>query len=155
MSALQATSATLPQAARSGAAFEVRAVAAGRGLFACEGIECGRLLFGEDDWMDEAERRSFSRLSAAQLAGLTPALRSTFLRFAYNTTPDEITGTFHPETVRHPVNYLNHSCEPNAGYDGAGHIVALRRISPGEEIRMDYGAFTFSFDHEFACACGA
>ena len=31
----------------------------------------------------------------------------------------------------------------------------LRSIGAGEEIRMDYGTFTFSFDHEFDCRCGA
>ncbi len=57
--------------------------------------------------------------------------------------------------MRHPVNFINHSCEPNAGYDGADAIVALRRITAGEEICMDYGTFSFSFDHEFECTCGA
>jgi len=135
--------------------FEMRETASGRGLFAVRPIASGMLLFGEDDWADETERRSFSILSTAQLDNLTPALRATFLRFAYNTSPEAITGTFHPEAVRHPVNFINHSCEPNAGYDGANVIVALRHITPGEELRMDYGTFTFSFDHDFHCACGA
>ena len=144
-----------PSASEGGPLFEVRTVGAGRGLFACRPIAAGTVLFGEDDWADEGERRSFSKLTAAQLDNLTSAMRATFLRFAYNTAPEQITGTFHPETVRHPVNFINHSCEPNAGYDGEDHIVALLRISPGEEIRMDYGTFTFSFDHDFKCACGA
>ena len=145
--ALPAAEAALP--------FEVRPMGSGHSLFACRAIERGTTLFGEDDWADATERRSFSTVSAAQLAELTPAMRSVFLRFAYNTAPDRITGTFRPETVRHPVNFMNHCCDPNAGYDGADHIVALRRISPGEEIRMDYGTYSFSFDHEFSCACGA
>ena len=49
------------------------------------------------------------------------------------------------------MNFMNHSCEPNLGYDGAGAILALRGISAGEEIRMDYGTYSFSFDHEFTC----
>jgi hypothetical protein len=91
----------------------------------------------------------------ARLDSLSPSARRTFLHFAYHTAPDEITGTFKPEAVRHPANFINHSCEPNAGYDGAKTIVTLRRISPGEEIRMDYGTYSFSFDHEFTCTCGA
>jgi SET domain-containing protein len=133
---------------------ELRETVTGRAVFACRAIAAGTPLFGEDDWAGEDERKSFSRLSAAQLEDLTPSIRTTFLRFAYNTTPEEITGTFHPERVRHPVNYINHSCEPNAGYDGVDAIVALRRISAGEEICMDYGTFSFSFDHEFKCTCG-
>ena len=134
---------------------EVRPKNQGRALFACQAIARGTRLFGEDDWADEAERRSFTTLSPAQLGELTPTLRSIFLRFAYNTAPDRITGTLRPEAVRHPVNFINHACDPNAGYDGADNIVALARIRPGDEIRMDYGTFTFSFDHEFVCGCGA
>ena len=95
--------------------FEVREIRMGRGLFACQPIARGTPLFSEDDWVDEAEVRAFSVLPAAQIDKLSPALRSAFLRYGYNTAPDEVTGTFHPEAVRHPVNFINHSCEPNAG----------------------------------------
>ncbi len=156
MSALQASEAArgLP-AEELAAPYELRETVTGRAVFACRSIPSGTRLFGEDDWIDEDERKSFSHVSAEQLEKLTPAVRTTFLRFAYNTTPEEITGSFHPERVRHPVNFINHSCEPNAGYDGADAIVALRRIFAGEEICMDYGTFSFSFDHEFACRCGS
>jgi len=135
--------------------YELRETMLGRAVFACREIAAGTPLFGEDDWADEAERRSFSNMPAAQLDQLTPAARATFLRFAYNTAPEQITGTFHPERVRHPVNFLNHSCEPNVGYNGSEMIVTLRCISAGEELRMDYGTFSFSFDHAFVCQCGA
>jgi len=155
MDALATASATPPPVSDAEAPFEVRETGTGRGLFACLAIASGTPLFGEDDWIDEAERRSFSVLSAAQLDNLTPAMRAAFLRFAYNITSEQITGTFRAETVRHPSHFINHSCEPNAGYDGEDHIVALRRISAGEEIRMDYGTFSFSFNHAFSCTCGA
>jgi SET domain-containing protein len=155
MDALHLASATVPPVSDVALPFEVRTTATGRGLFACRAIEAGTPLFGEDDWVDEVERRSFSTMSAEQFENLTPAVRAAFLRFAYNTTPEQITGTFHPEAVRHPVNFINHSCDPNVGYDGGDHIVALLRISPGEELRMDYGTFSFSFDHDFTCTCGA
>ena len=135
--------------------FEVRSIVSGQALFACRAIASGTRLFGEDDWVDETEKRSFTTLTAAQMNDLAPAMRAAFLRFAYNVTPEQIRGTFRPDGVRHPVNFINHSCEPNAGYDGADHIVALRRISAGEEIRMDYGTYSFSFDHDFTCTCGA
>ena len=144
-----------PPIAGLDALFEARPVPGGRGLFACRPIAKGTRLFGEDEWSDEEERRSFSTLSPIQLKELKPALRSVFLRYAYNTSPEAITGAFRPETVRHPINFINHACDPNAGYDGAGEIVALRGIAPGEEIRMDYGTYSFSFDHEFTCGCGA
>jgi hypothetical protein len=135
--------------------FEVRDTRIGRGLFACQPVARGMPLFSEDDWVDETEARAFSVIAAAQIETLSPALRSAFLRYGYNTALDQVTGTFKPEAVRHPVNFINHSCEPNLGYDGTDAIVALRGISPGEEIRMDYGTYSFSFDHEFTCTCGA
>jgi len=135
--------------------FEVRETRTGRGLFACEPIARGTPLFSEDDWVDETEARAFSMLTPAQMDKLSPPLRSAFTRYGYNTALDQITGTFHPEAVRHPVNFINHSCEPNLGYDGVETIVALHAISAGEEIRMDYGTYSFSFDHEFTCTCRA
>ena len=133
----------------------MRPLAAGKGLFALRPIAAGTVLFGEDDWADEAERQSFATLTTSAFNALPPERRAIFLRYAYNTAPDAITGTFDPERVRHPTNFTNHSCDPNAGYDGTDAIVALRPIAPGEEIRMDYGTFTFSFDHAFTCRCGA
>jgi len=135
--------------------FEVRETRIGRGLFACQPIARGISLFGEDDWVDETEARAFSVLTPAQVEKLSPALRTAFVRYGYNTALDQVTGTFHAEAVRHPVNLINHSCEPNLGYDGVDAIVALHGISPGEEIRMDYGTYSFSFDHGFVCRCGA
>ena len=127
----------------------------GQGLYALQVIAAGTVLFGEDDWADAAERDSFITLTTPQFDALPPDRRALFLRFAYNTKPDAITGTFAPDAVRHPTNFTNHSCDPNAGYDGTDAIVALRMIASGEEIRMDYGTFTFSFDHAFACRGGA
>jgi hypothetical protein len=135
--------------------FDVREAPGGRCLIALRDIAAGTRLFGEDDWADEAERQSFTTLSATDLRALTPERRAAFLRYGYNTAPDMVTGTFRHDAVRHPINFLNHSCDPNAGYDGADAIVALRPIAAGEEIRMDYGTFSFSFDHDFACRCGA
>ena len=135
--------------------FEIRSTETGRCLIARRNIAAGTRLFGEDDFADETERRSFRTLSPAQLRELSTAERAAFVRYGYNTAPDRITGALDPETVRHPTNFLNHSCDPNAGYDGSEYIVALRPIPAGEEIRMDYGTFSFSFDHEFTCRCGA
>jgi SET domain-containing protein len=137
------------------ALFEVRAHAFGKGLFALRPIPAGAALFGEDEWVDDAERGSFVTLTTAQFDALPPEQRTVFARFAYNTGTDAITGTFRPEGVRHPTNFANHCCDPNAGYDGTDAIIALRAIAAGEEIRMDYGTFSFSFDHAFVCRCGA
>lgn len=53
------------------------------------------------------------------------------------------------------IEYLNHSCEPNAGFSSPIHLVAMRDIDPGEEITMDYAMCISSgiFAIE-ECECG-
>lgn len=53
------------------------------------------------------------------------------------------------------ADYINHSCDPNAGPSGQIVIVALRDIEPGEEICFDYAMSDGSPYDEFDCACGA
>ena len=54
-----------------------------------------------------------------------------------------------------PADWVNHSCDPNAGLAGQISLVALRAIAAGEEISFDY-AMTDGCDYdEFECACGA
>jgi uncharacterized protein len=55
-----------------------------------------------------------------------------------------------------PMRYTNHSCQPNARLcirQGRVEFYALRAISPGEEITVNYG----ETHHEgrLACRCGA
>lgn len=58
-----------------------------------------------------------------------------------------------------PQHYLNHSCEPNAGWHGQLFIVAMRDIKKGEEVVYDYGMIIHSNPKstEFftmECLCG-
>jgi uncharacterized protein len=50
--------------------------------------------------------------------------------------------------------HINHSCEPNLGLQGQIVYVALRDISPGEELTFDY-AMTDDEPYEMKCRCGA
>ena len=54
-----------------------------------------------------------------------------------------------------PPDFINHSCEPNAGLEGQIAVVALRRILPGEEVTIDYAMCDGSPYDEFECGCGA
>ena len=52
-------------------------------------------------------------------------------------------------------DYVNHSCDPNAGLSGQIALVAMRDIQPGEEVCFDYAmSDTVPYD-EFDCRCGA
>jgi len=58
-----------------------------------------------------------------------------------------------------PADFVNHSCEPNAGFGNSPiSLVAMRNIKRGEEILFDY-AMCESIDglkgNEFECTCGA
>jgi len=53
------------------------------------------------------------------------------------------------------ADYINHSCEPNAGFEGQIVLVALRDIQPGEEICIDYAMCDGSPYDEFQCQCGS
>ncbi len=52
-------------------------------------------------------------------------------------------------------DYVNHSCNPNAGLSGQIGLVALRDIKTDEEVCFDYAMCdTMPYD-EFKCLCGA
>jgi uncharacterized protein len=54
-----------------------------------------------------------------------------------------------------PPSYFNHSCDPNAGFNGQIVLVAMRDIAPGEEVTFDYAMCDSSPYDEFVCRCGS
>jgi len=70
----------------------------------------------------------------------------------------QIAGGFHLAAVQdaeyEPVMlFINHSCEPNVGFAGNIVLVAMRDISPGEELTTDYALFD-DYDGTMHCQCG-
>ncbi len=53
------------------------------------------------------------------------------------------------------ADFINHSCNPNAGIRGQVSLVAMRPIAAGEEITFDYAMADSTPYDEFPCACGA
>jgi len=55
-----------------------------------------------------------------------------------------------------PANWApqNHSCDPNTRYEGL-NVVALRSISKGEELTLNYANFLDEHMEPFDCRCGA
>ena len=49
--------------------------------------------------------------------------------------------------------FINHSREPNVGFAGDTVLVAMRDISPGEELTTDY-ALIDDYDVMMQCRCG-
>ncbi len=115
----------------------------GDGLYAVRGITAGEcvLIFGGYILTVEQE---------AQLAG---KLSDNGVQIAKNlvicsTRPEEWGGE----------NFLNHSCEPNAGFKGQIAVVAMRDIRSGEQITIDYAMVLFHPQrgpaYRLDCLCG-
>jgi hypothetical protein len=59
-----------------------------------------------------------------------------------------------PSGADEPADFVNHSCEPNAGMSGQIVMVAMRDIDAGEEVCYDYAMSDGGPYDEFKCACG-
>ncbi len=54
-----------------------------------------------------------------------------------------------------PYKFLNHSCDANTGVSDRVTLVALRDISEGEEITIDYSTIEADSRWYMNCSCGA
>ncbi len=58
-----------------------------------------------------------------------------------------------------PQHYVNHSCDPNAGFNGQIFMVSIKKITAGEEVCYDYAMVMNSNEDSstyftFKCECG-
>ena len=53
-----------------------------------------------------------------------------------------------------PAEYINHSCNPNAGIIGKVTLKAMRDIAKDEEITMDYSTTESDETWQMDCGCG-
>jgi uncharacterized protein len=113
---------------------------AGTGVFANESIQKNELLtvFGGHVMTLEEEAR------------LPKQIRDYSLQISN----DLVIGITNKNDIALP-EFFNHSCEPNAGFDGQISFVAMRDIKPGEQVTFDY-AMTIGGDtpYRLDCMCG-
>lgn len=50
--------------------------------------------------------------------------------------------------------YMNHSCDPNVGFDQKDNFVTLRKVAVGEELVFDYGTLHENPRWRLVCKCG-
>jgi SET domain-containing protein len=50
-------------------------------------------------------------------------------------------------------DYVNHSCNPNAGFAGTIHLVSMCEIEPGEEVTFDYAMCMSNEFGNMECSC--
>lgn len=115
-----------------------RDVTGGKAVYARDALEAGELIAV---WSGRI-------VGADELDELPPEIRRHTVQveerlYLASLSPDE------------PPDFINHSCEPNAGLDGQVAIVALHRIQSGEEVTIDYAMCDGSSYDEFECECGS
>lgn len=79
--------------------------------------------------------------------------------FAHHILPDFVIG-IRKRSQLQPVDYINHSCDPNVGFKGQIILMAMRDIRKGEEITFDYCMVLsrprgVRQEYRFTCGCGA
>lgn len=112
----------------------------GKGLFAKEAISKGEIVAIKGGRI----------ISKAQWKALEPALGSAEIQIA----DQFFIAPANKEEREGSMLYTNHCCDPNIGIQGQIVFVALRDITPGEELTHDWGT-TDDADYEIDCNCGS
>lgn len=110
----------------------------GLGVFTRQPVKAGEVLAVWSGDLCDGER--FNQLSRERQRRSLQVEENLYL---VTSVPDE------------PADYINHSCDPNAGIDGQIVLRAMRAIAPNEEICFDYAMSDGSAYDEFECACGS
>lgn len=78
-------------------------------------------------------------------------------RKLYAYSPGDAQGLFAPPDLNRLSTswYCNHSCDPNAAFDEAGNLVAIKHVRAGTEITWDYGTLEKNPAFRMECKCGS
>lgn len=79
--------------------------------------------------------------------------------YAHHITSEFVIGVRKKKDLQ-PVDYINHSCEPNVGFKGQIFLVAMRDINKDEQITFDYCMVLSKPKkvkeiYSFICECGS
>jgi len=112
----------------------------GRGLFAVEAFSAGEVVCVKGGYVfDRATLR---------------AMPSWYAAAEIQVGEDLFIGPVAESEREGSMIFSNHSCEPNIGVRGQIVFVAMRDITPGEELTHDW-AMTDDDVYEMECRCGA
>lgn len=117
------------------------------GAFALKEFKKGEIIVKAQEFEDE------NILSVAEYNKLDAATKN--LTKAHSTiTPEKL---FVPRNLNllRPINYFNHSCNPNVGFDRNDNYVAIKSIRKNAEFLLDYSFLNTNPDYEMDCSCGS
>lgn len=144
-------------------------VGGGMGLFCCNGIAAGEVVWAEP--ANAGSQIAAIPRTRAWIEALPPASQKAYCHFMYKTGDDEYQSL--AEFNELPIeefprvqtvdvsNYMNHSCSPSCWFvDGGeaytGMMVAVRDLAPGDEVTYDYcTSEDCELSPEWQCECGA
>lgn len=112
----------------------------GIGLFAAEHICKGERILSFGGTLVSVKERYSQRYQSSTFVGIT----------------EEIALCEEIATKKDFSDYINHSCEPNAGLCDCITVVAIQDICKNEEICCDYAFWEFKKDWKlkYECLCG-
>jgi hypothetical protein len=119
-------------------ATKIRAEKGGYGLYAMQTIQPGELLVM---WGGDV-------VTSDRLTELSPRSKRHSIQIEENLY-------LVPHQMPEAGDFVNHSCDPNAGLSGQTGLIAIRAVEAGEEICYDYAMSDGSPYDEFRCKCGA
>jgi D-alanine-D-alanine ligase len=118
---------------------------AGYGIYATQDIAPKELIFSGEGMAQRMVTRSYIDKN------WNVKEKETFRKYAYPLSKELFL-----LWDNNPANWApqNHSCDPNTAYEGL-NVVALRNISKGEELTLNYASFLDEHMEPFECRCGA
>jgi len=117
------------------------------GAFALRSFQRGEVIvkaseFQDDNVMDVDEYKKLDEDTKALVK-------------AHSTITAEV--LYIPANINHikPINFFNHSCKPNVGFDSEDNYVAIKAIRKGAEFLLDYSFLNSNPHYKMRCSCGA
>ncbi len=118
---------------------------AGYGIYATQNIRSNELIFKGE----ESAQRIVTRTFVERYWNVKE--KETFRKYAYPLSKEVFLLWDNNPSGWAPQN---HSCEPNTTYEGL-NVVALRNITKGEELTLNYATFLDENMEPFYCQCGS
>ena len=118
---------------------------AGYGIYASQNIKANERIFRGEEMAQRIVTRNYVERYWNERE------KETFRKYAYPLSKEVFL-----LWDDNPSNWApqNHSCDPNTAYVGL-NVVALRNISKGEELTLNYASFLDENMEPFNCRCGA